>query len=136
MLSGAAADLDDLRTLFLLSLHGYRRTTSKKTYDNVSLLVRLCYQYGLHQTDNLANCSFYRAGETTCEEIQGWRYLWWSIFLLDTCCTAIATTPSNIDRDSVCVALPHGSIEEWTSGKALPRPTGRLFLRGDLSTLA
>lgn len=135
LLSETAADLDDLRALFLLTLHDFRRSTSRKTCGNMSLLVRLSYQLGLHQIDNPANCSFYRAGVTTPDEIQSWRYLWWSIFLLDICCTMIAAIPSNIDMDSVCVALPFGTVEDWISGKEIPQSTNLLFFQSDLATI-
>ena len=55
--------------------------------------------------------------------------------VLDTYCNSTASTPSNIDLDSLCTALPAGSVENWTNGIELSA-ADRKFLRGDTEDLS
>ena len=136
LLSDSAATITDLRTMFLLALFTFRNNRSRRAWALTAQLVQLAYQYGLHQVDNPTNCSFYNAETTTPEELEGWRYLWWNIFILDCCCHATVATPSTIDLDSLCTALPSGTIANWTMGKSVVVPEKRTFLYDDLEVLS
>ena len=136
LLLDTAATITDLRTMFLLALFTFRNNRSRKAWALTAQLVQLAYQYGLHQIDNPINCSFYNAETTTAEELEGWRYLWWNIFILDCCCHATVATPSTIDLDSLCTALPSGTIADWTKGKNIVAPEKRTFLYDDLEALS
>ena len=133
--SAIPATINDLKTIFLLSLYEFRKSPSQKAWANIGHLVRLSYHYGLHQIDNPTNCTFYEPGVTSPTDLEDWRYLWWSIYLLDTWCNATAATPSTIESDSLCTALPVGTIEDWTNGRETPTTT-RHFLSNDIEQLS
>lgn len=134
-MSDVPATISDLRALFLLALYEFRTSPNRRAWATAGHLVRLAYHYGLHQVDNIANCSFFEQGVTSSEDLESWRYLWWSIYVLDTYCNSTASTPSNIDLDSLCTALPAGSVEDWTNGINLSS-TDRTLLRGDIEDLS
>ena len=132
LLSDASATITDLRALFLLAIFEFRKNRNRRALTIMGHLVQLAYQYGIHQVDNPTNCSFYDPETTSAEDLEGWRYLWWSIFILDTCCITTVATPSNIDLDSLCTALPTGTIADWTNGQKVVSPSNRTFLHDDL----
>lgn len=133
-MSDVPVTINDLRALFLLALYEFRTSPNRRAWATAGHLVRLAYHYGLHQVDNIANCAFYEPDITSSDELESWRYLWWSIYVLDTYCNTTASTPSNIDLDSLCTALPSGSVENWTDGGATSA-TDRMFLRGDIEDI-
>ena len=133
-MSDLSATISDLRALFLLALYEFRTSPNRRAWATAGHLVRLAYHYGLHQIDNVANCAFYEPGITSSDELESWRYLWWSIYVLDTYCNSTASTPSNIDLDSLCTALPAGSVENWTNGGSIT-PNDRIFLGGDIEDI-
>ena len=135
LLSDSSATITDLRTMFLLALYEFRNNRSRRAWAVMGHLVQLAYQYGIHQVDNPTNCSFYDPETTSPEDLESWRYLWWSIFILDTCCNTTVAGPSNIDLDSLCTALPSGTIAEWTNGGKTLTPSIRTFLYDDLEVL-
>lgn len=132
-MSDAPATISDLQAIFLLAVYEFR-TSRPTAWVTIGHLVRLAYHYGLHQIDNADNCSFYEEGVTSEVDLESWRYLWWSIYLLDTCCNSVAATPSNIDLDSLCTALPTGSVEGWISGRETASST-RQFLQPGIDEL-
>lgn len=79
-MSDIPATISDLRALFLLALYESRTSPNRRAWATAGHLVRLAYHYGLHQVDNVANCTFYEEGVTTSDDLEGWRYLWWSIY--------------------------------------------------------
>ena len=133
-MSDVPVTINDLRALFLLALYEFRTSPNRRAWATAGHLVRLGYHYGLHQVDNVANCAFYEPDLTSSDELESWRYLWWSIYVLDTYCNATASTPSSIDLDSLCTALPAGSVDNWTNGGATTS-TDRMFLRGDIEDI-
>ncbi|CZR60145.1 uncharacterized protein PAC_10041 [Phialocephala subalpina] len=134
-MSDIPATISDLRALFLLALYEFRTSPNRRAWATAGHLVRLAYHYGLHQVDNTANCSFYEPCITTSEDLESWRYLWWSIYILDTYCNSTASTPSNIDLDSLCTALPTCSVDDWTNGGTIPA-NDRIYIRGDVEDLS
>ena len=136
LLSDASATITDLRTMFLLALYEFRNNPNRRAWAVMGHLVRLAYQHGIHQVDNPTNCSFYDPETTSADDLEGWRYLWWSIFILDTCCNTTVATPSNIDLESLCTALPTGTIADWTNGEQTLSPSGQTYLFDDLEVLS
>jgi hypothetical protein len=133
--SDAPATANDLRTVFLLGLYEFRNSPNQRAWETIGHLVRLAYHYGIHQIDNPTNCSFYEPGVTSSTDLESLRYLWWSIYILDTCCNTTAATLSNIDLDSLCTALPAGTIENWTIGEETASAI-RHFLGNDIEELS
>lgn len=136
LLSDASATITDLRTMFLLALYEFRNNPNRRAWAIMGHLVRLAYQYGIHQVDNPTNCSFYDPETTSADDLESWRYLWWSIFILDTCCNTTVAIPSNIELDSLCTALPTGTISDWTNGEQALSSLDRTFLYDDLEVLS
>lgn len=79
-MSDIPATISDLRALFLLALYEFRTSPNRRAWATAGHLVRLAYHYGLHQVDNVVNCTFYEEGVTTSDDLESWRYLWWSIY--------------------------------------------------------
>ena len=128
-ISGSTATIDDIKTLFLLGLCDFRNSSSRKAWATVGHVTRLAYSVGLHQVDNPDNCALY-SEFTTPEEMEEWRYLWWSIFVLDCCCNVTVATPSNIEMDSLRTALAQTRISAFSDNQiaTLSKP---MFLEVD-----
>ncbi|GAM83809.1 hypothetical protein ANO11243_017990 [Dothideomycetidae sp. 11243] len=133
-LSEAPAALSDLKAMFLLALFEFRSALSSRACVTIGHLVRLAYQYGIHQVDGAESCSF-ETSTTSSADQEGWRYLWWSIYMLDTFCNLAAGIPSNIDIDAVCTALPMSVAESGTLELTTSLSTRRkLFLRSEVDS--
>ena len=128
-ISGSTATLDDIKTLFLLGLHDFRNSSSRKAWLTISNVARLAYSVGLHQVDNPTNCALY-TDVSTPEEMEEWRYVWWSIYVLDCCCNVTFATPSGIEMDSLRTALPSTSTPA-SSENRVPAPAKLLFIGGE-----
>jgi Fungal specific transcription factor domain len=135
VLTDVPATVDDLKTLFLRPLYQFRNSPNRKAWTVMGHLVRRAYHYGLHQVDNPTNCSLYVLEVTTPTELETWRYLWWSIYILDTCCNSTIATPSIIDFDCLCTAITSSGIESWTDVPILPQES-RHFLSSDIQDLS
>lgn len=81
---GSPVTVDDLRTLFLLGLYEFRNSPNRKAWTVTGHLVRCAFHYGLHQIESADGCSFLDPERSTAEEREELRYLWWSIYTLDT----------------------------------------------------
>ena len=133
---GSAASVDDLKTLFLLGLYEFRNSPNRRAWNVTGHVVRQAYHYGLHQVESPGGCTFLDVENTDPLEKEGLRYLWWSIYTLDTCCNLTITTPSSIDLDMVNTYLPGGKLERWANGQPLPAESHQLSLRGDMQGLS
>lgn len=132
VLYGSPAGPDDLKTLFLLGLYEFRNSPNRKAWNVTGHLVRQAYHYGLHQIESPGGCSFIDQTASTASDLEELRYLWWSIYTLDTCCNLTIATPSNIDLDMVNTYLPCTAVEHWTSGQPIQTRKDRLLLRSDI----
>ncbi|PVH70743.1 hypothetical protein DL98DRAFT_521447 [Cadophora sp. DSE1049] len=135
MISGAPAGVDDLKTLFLLALYEFRNSPNRKAWTVTGNLVRLAFHYGLHLID-ARDCTFVDPNGTDAAEVEELRYLWWSIYTLDTCCNLTVAAPSTIDLNMVFTSLPSGSIENWTKGELSSPNADRIFLHNDLQLMS
>ncbi|CZR56532.1 uncharacterized protein PAC_06421 [Phialocephala subalpina] len=135
MVSGAPAGVDDLQALFLLALFEFRNSPNRRACSLAGNLVRLAFYYGLHLIDG-SDCTFVDRNGTNAAEIEELRYLWWSIYTLDTICNVAVAAPSNTDLDMVYTSLPSGTIENWTKGELSPHGGDRIFLRKDFQQMS
>ena len=136
VLYGSPAALEDLKTLFLLGLYEFRNAPNRKAWSVTGHLVRQAYHYGLHQVESPGACVFLDPESATVVEHEELRYLWWSIYTLDTCCNLTIATPSTIDLDMVNTYLPCDTVENWTNGRTLVSRKDPLILRGDIQGLS
>ncbi|KAI1502337.1 fungal-specific transcription factor domain-containing protein [Biscogniauxia marginata] len=133
--SGAPAGVDDLKALFLLALYEQRNPPNRKAWFVTGSLVRLTFYCGLNRMEN-SECAFLESDLSKKVDIDGLRFLFWSIYILDTRCNLALGAPSNIDFDMVNTALPQGTIEDWTKGKPPQQAHDLIFLRNDLQQIS
>ena len=136
VLYGGVATLDDLKTLFLLGLYEFRNAPNRKAWNVAGHLVRQAYHYGLHQVEIAGGCAFTDAENVASEDQEELRYLWWSIYTLETCCNLTVATPSNIDLDMVNTSLPHSTVKQWTSGQSWVMAHDPLMLHTDIQGIS
>ena len=136
VLYGSSANLDDLNTLFLLGLYEFRNAPNRKAWNVAGHLVRQAYHYGLHQVDTPGGCSYIDAESVDPAEQERLRYLWWSIYTLDTCCNLTIATPSTIDLDMVNTSLPYSTVKQWTDGQISVMARDPLTLHGDMQGIS
>lgn len=72
--------VDEIKTAFLLCLHGLYASVDWDTLTKPAAVVRLCEIYDVLRTeDEISEC-----------DDEEWRSVWWSVFSLDTSCSALA----------------------------------------------
>jgi hypothetical protein len=114
--------LNDIKTACLLALYEYTTYPGRKAWVCVGNLVRLALGLRLHQVD----CHSSSIPEAEREE---WRFVWWTVYRLDTTINVIASTPFGVDLQSIRTALVSTSTVAFTRG--IVNKSSQAFLQTD-----
>ena len=115
-LSGVDSDnpqgrLVDFQLECLLSYYEFHQFPGPKSCLRIARLSRRAYSVGLHQIENPRLCSAFDAASATAEAIEDWRYVWWSVYCLDSYSSISSGTPYATDEQSLNTALPTRSFD-------------------------
>lgn len=121
-----ATSLDIVRTACLLAVHDYFSCPNPRSWMSVSTATRLAIVTKLHQTDSPGVATgLSDAAKEDC------RYVWWTIWKLDTTISSISMTPFAIDGACIGVAVPTSTVEDYTND--LVQPSALYFLETESS---
>ncbi|KAB5511189.1 hypothetical protein GE09DRAFT_1160056 [Coniochaeta sp. 2T2.1] len=100
--SAARWSLDDFRQACLLAYYEFHEHPGERAWLGVGHLTRKAYYCGLHQLDNHDLCDDNADDDDDKDE---WRYVWWSIFCLDSYSNITAASPFVIHIESIKTSL-------------------------------
>lgn len=132
--SDEAMSLDDVRTDILLTLYEYTNFPGRRAWMMVGNLVRLAYGAGLHRLD----CDE-KDGSLTDFDMEERRYVWWSIWKLDSAINTLTSTPFGVDARVNGTAFVSTSMADFAAGVSavstqqfLPPDTAKLWKSASL----
>ncbi|KAB5513066.1 hypothetical protein GE09DRAFT_1163739, partial [Coniochaeta sp. 2T2.1] len=99
--SAARWSLDDFRQACLLAYYELHEHPGERAWLRVGHLTRKAYYYGLHQLDNHDLCD---DNDDDNDKLE-WRYVWWSIFCLDSYSNITTASPFVIHIESIRTSL-------------------------------
>ncbi|KIV78154.1 hypothetical protein PV11_09900 [Exophiala sideris] len=121
-----ATSLDIVRTACLLAVFDYFSCPNPRSWMSVSTAIRLAIMTKLHQTDSPGVATgLSDASKEDC------RYLWWTIWKLDTTISSISMTSFAIDGACIGVAVPTSNVEDYTND--MVQPSALYFLETESS---
>jgi hypothetical protein len=108
--SDAPISLNDVKAAVLLTLYEYTTFPGRRAWRMVAAVVRMAVGMGLHRID----CD--QASLLSDLELEEHRFVWWSVWRLDSAINILASSPFGVDSSSIGTALPSTSFAEFTAG--------------------
>lgn len=109
--SDAPISLNDIKAAVLLALYEYTTFPGRRAWRFVATIVRMAIGIGLHQID----CEG-QASSLSDLEREEHRFVWWSVWRLDSAINILASSPFGVDTSSIGTALPSTPFAEFTAG--------------------
>lgn len=108
-------DLNAVKKECLLAVYQYIQFPGHEAWSQAGRMTRTAIGCGIHQIDSpKMKC------DMTEEEREESRFVWWTIYKLDTCFNGIALTQLGINDNLICTFLPSISIEDFTANSLRP----------------
>ena len=102
--------LNDIKTACLLALHEYTTYPGRKAWMYVRRVVAISIGARLHRVD----CVKHPLHLSNVER-EEWRFVWWTVFRLDSTINVVAVTPFALDSLSTRTALVSTSVVDFTN---------------------
>ncbi|TVY44098.1 hypothetical protein LSUB1_G001911 [Lachnellula subtilissima] len=109
--TGESTTLNDVRFEVLLTLYNYTNFPGRKAWLAEGTMMRSAIGMGLHRVD-----SGVRNPLHTDFELEEQRFVWWSVWKLDTSINCLAASPFGIDSHSIGTAIISTSISAFETG--------------------
>lgn len=104
--------LNDVKTEALLTLYEYTNFPGRKAWMMVGNLVRAALAMGLHLIDSGRE----RDPSFSDLQLEECRFVWWTVWKLDSAINTLAGSPFGIDSHCIGTALVSTSIADFTAG--------------------
>jgi hypothetical protein len=109
--SDAPISLNDVKAAVLLTLYEYTTFPGRRAWRMVATMVRMAVGMGLDRID----CGD-QASSLSDLELEEHRFVWWSVWRLDSAINILASSPFGVDTSSIGTALPSTPFAEFTAG--------------------
>lgn len=120
--------LDNFRLAALLVFFSFHQFPGEASWSRIGQLTRKAYQCGLHQIDNLDECSAFNRNAVNEEDLQEWRAVWWFLYVIDSYSNITAETPFMIENESIRTTLITGPRDQ-------PEKQAKVSLPDDVADL-
>ncbi|KAI9835128.1 MAG: hypothetical protein M1819_002497 [Sarea resinae] len=105
--------LNDIKAFALLTLYEYTKFPGRRAWMMVGNLVRMALSIGLHCLD-----SGQQSLSLSDFELEEHRFVWWTVWNLDSAINTLTGAPCGIESDNTSTALVSTSVADFTAGKS------------------